>query len=356
MKRVQTILIKVLMLGLMVQGALLLLHLYGVEPIRGAIEGFIASIPQEAGAEEEKKLLGLIAGWVMVALGLIGVAPLPNWRRNRAVTFRSGHGNITIQMDSVYRTMHKIVNRMPEVRSCRLDIQPSPDGTVVCIKADARLYKLPRQRARATAMRVSDIIADAAMNFLGLEDLVSLDLNIQDFTVDIEESCKALLEEHGTQKRALTPDFEAAIAAAAESLDVDRGDARLEAFEEPAAEPMPDTPQAAEWDEEAAEEGALGAVHDAQPEPRPLADDVPRDDAIQEPATAWLPAEEAGVLPPLEAETGVFDDVEEQSEDMEDTGAALPPLATPEESPDAGEAPEDDSGTEPHRDKDYWTA
>lgn len=394
MKRVQTIFIKALMLGLMLQGALLLLHLYGVEPIRGAIDGFMASIPQEAGADAEKKLLGLIAGWSMVALGLIGAAPLPNWRRNRAVTFRSGHGNITIQLDSVYRTMHKILNRMPEVRSCRLDIQPSPDGTMVCIKADARLYKLPRQRARATAMRVSDIIADTAMNFLGLEDMVSLDLNIQDFTVDIEESCKMLREEHGGQKRALTPELGAAgMLAGEDTQGVERGDARLEAFEEPAVEPMPDTPSAewdadddedlpatpsVEWDADAEEdlpaapsvewdpdvdEGELSVKaeellaptgppgeEDAPGETPGFSEEAPGgpEAAFQDPESAWLPGpEDAGELPPLEAAGGVFEDLDEEAQEaLEEDGELLPPPALAED-----EAVAEDRGGEPDEDK-----
>ncbi len=247
MKRTQTVIVKVLMLLLMIQGLIILLYSHGIEPVRGTIDGFLNSIPD---APHEKRLLGIIAAWGMVALGFIGFIPMPRLRRNRAVTFFSGHGNITIQLDPVYRTMHRIINKMPEVRACRIDIKPTADGKKVCIQANARLYKLPRQRARATALRVSDYIADTAMNFLGLEDLVSVDLNIQDFTVDVDESIRALAQEGGARDRAEesgTDDMLGSALPAVTGVDeVHLGDdmaERLEAFEELETPPYvaPDT-------------------------------------------------------------------------------------------------------------------
>ncbi|MFP4502192.1 MAG: hypothetical protein ACLFTT_14420 [Candidatus Hydrogenedentota bacterium] len=280
MKRTQTIIVKVLMLLLMIQGLIILLYSHGIEPVRGTIDGFLNSIPD---APHEKRLLGIIAAWGMVALGFIGFIPMPRFRRNRAVTFFSGHGNITIQLDPIYRTMHRIINKMPEVRSCRIDIKPTADGKKVCIQANARLYKLPRQRARATALRVSDYIADTAMNFLGLEDLVSVDLNIQDFTVDVDESVRALAQEGGDRdwhEESNTDDLLGSTLPEVTGVDEVHlgGDMaeRLEAFEELETPPYvaPDT------DETAAE----------VPETEPPEAKPPRDEAPEEAPAQAAPA------------------------------------------------------------------
>lgn len=193
MIRLQRGLTTLAVLLLLVAGALVLAYNLGVTQVREPFNSFWASIPD---APEEKRLVGLIVGGVMAFFGFFGLVPLPNLGPKRSITFFGERGNITVELDSTYRTVYRILKRMPEVRSCSLDIHPSADGKHMTVKAAARLNKIPGQRARAIAARVSAYIADTAMNYLGLENVVSVDLNVQDFTIDVPGACRELAERH----------------------------------------------------------------------------------------------------------------------------------------------------------------
>ncbi len=279
MRTLQWSVARLLLLLIVVGGALILAYNFGVQQVRDTFNSLWAAVPD---APEEKRLFGLIIGGAITILGLIGLAPAPRVGPRRSITFFSGRGNVTIQLDSTYRKITRMLNRMPEVDRCTIDIVPSADGQHMVIKADARLNKLPRQRARAIAQRVSEYIADAAMNFLGLEEVVSVDLNVQDFTIDIEEGCKSLMEDAPQKSvEALGPVF-------AETPDV-----RIPAVEAEAPAFEPDLPEAVPIAEEAAEaEPPAGA--ETLPPLRPF-----------EPECASAPEEfaemtfDAGELPPL---------------------------------------------------------
>lgn len=300
MRTLQWSVARLLLLLIVLGGALILAYNLGVQQVRDTFNSLWAAVPD---APEEKRLFGLLVGGAITILGLIGLAPAPRVGPRRSITFFSGRGNVTIQLDSTYRKINKMLNRMPEVDRCTIDIVPSADGQHMVIKADARLNKLPRQRARAIAQRVSEYIADAAMNFLGLEEIVSVDLNVQDFTVDIEEGCKSLMED-ASQKSvaALGPVF-------AETPEV-----RIPVFET-------ETPAAAPQAEEPA---ATPEIPEAVP--------VPESEAETEPS-----------LPPLALEPESEGMSSEFSEATFDDGE-LPPLrdndAEPErEQKDGGKGP-----------------
>lgn len=207
MKQIQTIVVKLLMFGLLLAGGLLLAHYYGVAQVRNAWAAFLQSIPTDP---DEQWLLALLAGGGLSILGLFGLLPMPQPRPRCTVTFPSSHGTITIRLDSAYRVIHKLINKMPEVRACSFEMTPTGDGQELMIQAKARLNLIPGQSARTTALRVNNYIVEAVTNYLGLEDIVSMNLNVQDFTIDVEEQRRVLMDKpiHESDGVFLNPPFD----------------------------------------------------------------------------------------------------------------------------------------------------
>lgn len=277
MKQLQTIVVKLLMLGLIAAGGLVLAHFYGVAQVRAAFTAFLESIPS---APEEQRLFALLAGGGLAVLGLIGLLPLPEPRPKRTVTFQSGYGNITIRLDSAYRVIHKLINKMPEVRSCSFEMTPTENGQELQIRAKARLNLIPGQSARATALRVNNCIVEAVTNYLGLEDLISADLNVQDFTIDIEQQCRTLADKpiRETGEIILNPPLEIPVvevriteeeAGHAPELPEFAPDARIherESSAPPLPPLMPDVPEAEELEEAEFDDGALPPLRDDRDE------------------------------------------------------------------------------------------
>ncbi|HNR33101.1 MAG TPA: hypothetical protein PKI11_19580 [Candidatus Hydrogenedentes bacterium] len=259
MRRLQWSVARLLLLLVVVCGALVLAYNLDFGQVRETFNTIWARVPD---APEEKRLIGLILGGAMTLLGVIGLVPLPRVGPRRSITFSAGRGNVTIQLDSTYRKINKMLNRMPEVDYCAIDIVPSADGQHLIIKADARLNKLPRQRARAIAQRVNEYIADAAMNFLGLEEVVSVDLNVQDFTIDVEEACKSLMED--ADRRAV----ESLGSVFTETPEVGMAPLEEEALDETAAPPAVAVEAAAEAAPDVPE--AVAVEEEAHPAARPL--------------------------------------------------------------------------------------
>lgn len=281
MKQLQTIVVKLLMLGLLAAGGLILAHFYGVAQVRAAWTAFLESIPSSTG---EQRLFALLVGGGLAVLGLFGILPLPEPKPRRSVSFQSGHGNITIHLDSAYRVIQRLINKMPEVRSCRFEMTPTADGQELQLRAKARLNLIPGQSARTTALRVNNYIVEAVTNYLGLEDIVSMDLNVQDFTIDIDEQRHVLMDKpiRETDEIVLNPPLELPVSPV-----------RIDSEE---VEPMPELPEFspdARIHERAPMPPRREIEHDETPRLPPLMPDIPEAEELEE-------AEfDDGALPPL---------------------------------------------------------
>jgi hypothetical protein len=193
MRSVQSLLVKCLLLLLLLASAGVAAWHYPIEPVREGLQRAFQFLPTSPGTQN----LAVMAAAALVALvALVGLLPLPASGRNRRITFTTSHGTVTIALGPVYRTLHKLVRKMPEVRACRLDIRLGEDGKSLQVCADVRLNKMPRQPGRDTAKRVSDIIHDAAVGLLGIDQVIAVDLNVRDFTLDINAAAKALRQDH----------------------------------------------------------------------------------------------------------------------------------------------------------------
>ncbi|MCC6142915.1 MAG: hypothetical protein IT368_03805 [Candidatus Hydrogenedentes bacterium] len=145
------------------------------------------------------RLLGFVAGGVLVVFGLFGLLPL-GIRRGKSVAFDGEHGQIIIQLDPVERKLNKVLNKMPEVRKIRAVVVPDKQGGPAQIHARAWLRRLPEQRARDIEMRVADYIEETATDFLGLEARTPVQLVVEDIAINIDEAAKEL-QRHSQERK-----------------------------------------------------------------------------------------------------------------------------------------------------------
>ena len=232
MRSVQTVLVKGVLLLLLLAAIGLVGWYYPVPLLREALLRALHLLPGDAVVRQQ---LLIAAGGMLALVAVIGLIPLPPAGGGRCVTFVTGRGTVTIRLRPLYRALKKIIRKMPEVRSCRFDVRHGADGKTLEIRADARLYKIPRQRARDTAMRVNDIITGAVVNLLGIDELLSVDLNVRDFTVDTRAAVQHLRQDNPATKEP-PMDLEGVAAVRIDEVEVPEvslDSESLEAFEEP---------------------------------------------------------------------------------------------------------------------------
>jgi len=128
---------------------------------------------------------GAVFGAAAAVAGLLALLPLKRPRRNNTITFPGSHGNVTLQLDSVEATLSRVVGKLPEVKKINVRVTPSEDNRRAQVTADVWMYKTSGPAgARELANRISDYLADTAVNILGVEDVTNVNLNVRGVIVD----------------------------------------------------------------------------------------------------------------------------------------------------------------------------
>lgn len=124
-------------------------------------------------------------GALLMSVGLLGLLPFRRFRvGSKVISFQGAYGSVVIQLDSVEATLNRVVGKMPEVKKITVNLLPAEDNRRVRIMADVLLYKDLKAGARETANRVSQYIADTAINILGVEEVTAVDLNVRGIIVE----------------------------------------------------------------------------------------------------------------------------------------------------------------------------
>jgi len=149
---------------------------------------------QESGALN-LRMPGAIIGTVLVVIGLYGLLPKLPSARNTTITFKGANGDIVLQLKPIRKLLLKMMRRMPEVYSIKLDVRPDSDGRRACIDADVILKNCAALGARQSAKIVAECLATTARGLLGLEDLSTVRLNVKGIHVDVAATSKQIREQ-----------------------------------------------------------------------------------------------------------------------------------------------------------------
>lgn len=255
MRILQIIVAKLLSLGILALGVAAVVAWFDRDYLHMAKSVFLAEVWVPWGAA---------FGAAAAVAGLLALLPLKRPRRNNTITFPGSHGNVTLQLDSVEATLSRVVGKLPEVKKINVRVTPSEDNRRAQVTADVWMYKTSGPAgARELANRISDYLADTAVNILGVEDITNINLNVRGVIVDPSKTTPETVP-HVAYGAAAAP-AAATVAAAVPDAVVP------EAQPDTAAEVEPEVPAAAAADEDASPcgcgcTGCEGAVEGAPAE------------------------------------------------------------------------------------------
>ena len=209
----RTLLLK--LLSLLVLAAGLLLAAAVMDPT-GAVKTVLdrlpdlAATPAEGGAVDWR-LVGGVAG---LCFALLGVAGLLTSRRRgaRRISFRGDHGEVVIELDSIQKTLSRVIKALPEVRRARVCIRPEKDGRSVRVRVVVLLQNLAGQDLRKTVNLASECITKAVSKSMGLEELATVQLVVRGVHVDARATARHLHDEAETRAERESTDLAAALA------------------------------------------------------------------------------------------------------------------------------------------------
>ncbi|MDX9973936.1 MAG: alkaline shock response membrane anchor protein AmaP, partial [FCB group bacterium] len=180
----------------------------------------------------------------LIFIGGIGLLPVLQ-RRRRQVSFEGPHGDVFYDLDSVEKTIERVVGRMKEVKNIDAHVKPAEDHKRVEVSADVVLNPTGGS-ARNAATLVSQQIENAAEQMLGEEGVVKVVLRVKKILVDMKAplvlapptpGTEAQQELHGIEEaeREAEAERHAAIAKAQRQADEERQAALARAARENAA-------------------------------------------------------------------------------------------------------------------------
>jgi hypothetical protein len=308
---------KIVCLLVLLGGVYMLGLVLDVEYMQQAQGYVLENWPVQEDGALNLRMPGIIAGVLLVLVGLYGFLPKMPSRKGGAITFKGANGDIVLQLKPIQKVLLKMMRRMPEVYSIKLQVRPDKDGKRALIAADVVLKNCAALGARHCAKIVAECISSTARNMLGLAELSAVQVNVSGIHLDAAATGKQVRDQ-----LALRQSEESAAGAEAQPAPV-AADATSEA---PATNQPKEQPQEATVSEEAtvtAEtptpqqecESVDETVEEAEEEDDQV-DDLPS--AAAEPE---VQADEAPVAPGY--------NYEEPDAEMSETlhGIDLPPLA-----------------------------
>ncbi len=272
------------------------------------------------------RMPGIIAGILLVLVGLYGFLPKMPSRKGGTITFKGANGDIVLQLKPVQQVLLKMMRRMPEVYSIKLQVRPDKDGKRALITADVVLKNCAALGARHCAKIVAECISSTARNLLGLEDLTAVQVNVSGIHLDATATGKQVREQLALRQSQEAAAPTEAEATPASTDDASKAPATNQPEEQPQEDAAPEEAAAAETVTPEQERESPEEVEDAEAE-EPVEDgeddqDVDVPEAAEEPDVL---AEKAPVTPGY--------NYEEPDAEMSETlhGIDLPPLADDDE-------------------------
>lgn len=197
------------------------------------------------------RMPGIVAGVLLVLVGLYGFLPKMPSRKGGTITFTGANGDIVLQLKPIQKVLLKMMRRMPEVYSIKLQVRPDKDGKRALITADVVLKNCAALGARHCAKIVAECISSTARNMLGLAELSAVQVNVAGIHLDAAATGKQIREQ-----LALRQSEEGSAPAEAKS-DPAPADAASEA-------PTPDQPEEQQHEDAAPEEATAAAEMSTQ--------------------------------------------------------------------------------------------
>ena len=339
---------------LVVLGSVVTLGLvFDIGPVQQFVDQGIEMLPTQVDGTLNLRLPASVAAIILLLVAGYGLLPRLRGRKNSIITYRGSHGDIVLQLKPIRKVLLKVMRKMPEVYSIKLNVKPDADGRKACILADVVLKNSAALGARRCAKMVADCLAATSRDVLGLEDLSTVRVNVKGVHVDIIATGRQMREQ-----LALREDEEAAAyalahpPAASVTLDEDSTDNRPSpAPDAPASEAAPASENSVECEEECAAveeedvstaQASPAAVADIAHEN--LAEEAPEDDTPERgedetPAADPMDTDDYRLPPLLDMDD---EDMAKQEEiDTESAEAASSPCQMNERNWDVPEEEED---------------
>ena len=130
------------------------------------------------------RVCGLAIGVAIAFISLPALFPLRKPGRKKTISFAGSQGQVAIELNSIETTLDRVVGKMPEVKRIAVTVVPSEDGKRAQVTADVVINKGSEPvGARVIANRISDYLAETAVDILGVEDVTTVDLNVRGIVV-----------------------------------------------------------------------------------------------------------------------------------------------------------------------------
>ena len=130
------------------------------------------------------RVCGLAIGVAIAFISLPALFPLRKPGRKKTISFAGSQGQVAIELDSIEATLGRVVGKMPEVKRIAVTVVPSEDSRRAQVTADVVIKKGSEPvGARVIANRISDYLAQTAVDILGVEDVTTVDLNVRSIVV-----------------------------------------------------------------------------------------------------------------------------------------------------------------------------
>ncbi len=148
-------------------------------------------------------LLQLIVGLPLTVFAVIALLPADGIGRGRKrIIVPGAHGRVAIQLRSVEESLNRMASMLPEVNYIRVQVYPGRDSRRAAIRGEVYLRTSSQGSAAETANRVSDTLANTALNILGIEEVTDISLDVRSIIIDGDEGRlmdEALSPEHGEE-------------------------------------------------------------------------------------------------------------------------------------------------------------
>ena len=133
-------------------------------------------------------LLQLIIGLPLTVFAVMGLLPADGIGRGRKrIIVPGAHGRVAIQLRSVEESLNRMAGMLPEVNYSRVQVYPSKDSRRAAIRGEVYLRTSSQGSAAETANRVSDTLANTALNILGIEEVTDISLDVRSIIIDGDE-------------------------------------------------------------------------------------------------------------------------------------------------------------------------
>lgn len=186
---------KLVCLAALLGGIVILCLVFNVEQVEEYYQQVMNLLPKQEDGAPNLWLPTIIIGVLLVVLGGYGFLPRLRGKRNNIITYRGTHGDIILQLKPIRKVLLRVMRKMPEVYSIKLDVRPDKDRRRACIEADVVLKNSAALGARRCAKMVADCLSATARDVLGLEDLSMIRVNVKGVHVDIIATGRQMREQ-----------------------------------------------------------------------------------------------------------------------------------------------------------------